>query len=104
LEPVILCRHCRHIITRPKERMEKNGAHRHTFANPHGIVFEIACFREAEGCGYRGSATGEFTWFAGYQWRVAVCGACITHLGWYFSSTGGDGFHGLIVDRLAYPA
>jgi hypothetical protein len=28
---------------------------------------------------------------------------CLTHLGWIFSSTGGDIFHGLILDRLIEP-
>ena len=99
-EELIVCRHCGRPITRPAERIEKAGSHKHTFANPHGIVFEIGCFRSAIGCGYSGPATNEFTWFQGYSWRVAVCGSCTTHLGWFFSSTGSDSFHGLILDRL----
>lgn len=99
----ILCRQCRQAVTRSEERISTQGAHRHTFANPHGLVFEIGCFRDCMGCGYAGAASDEFSWFAGYRWRVCFCSHCLTHLGWLFSSTGGDGFHGLILERLLEP-
>lgn len=96
----IICRQCRQEITRSEERFSIQGAHRHTFANPHGLVFEIGCFQNCVGCGYAGAASDEFTWFAGYLWRACFCSNCLTHLGWLFTSTGGDGFHGLILERL----
>lgn len=99
-EEVILCRQCDRPITRPAERIEISGSHKHTFANPHGIVFEIGCFRAAFGCGYSGPTTNEFTWFKGYNWKVAVCGSCAAHLGWLFLSSGSAAFHGLILNRL----
>ncbi|GEM_PF-170991 len=102
-EEYILCRQCRQAITRPIDRLSIQGSHRHTFANPHGIVFEIGCFQNVIGCGYAGGASDEFTWFAGYRWRVCYCTMCLTHLGWRFSSTGGDHFHGLILDKLIEP-
>ena len=103
-EKLILCRHCGHAVTHPDERTEKEGAYQHTFANPHGIVYDIGCFRTADGCGATGPATGEFTWFKGYRWRVAVCIACLVHIGWLFVSDSGDRFHGLILDRLVFPS
>ncbi len=102
-EALILCRNCSHAIAHPKDRVERNGVHRHTFANPHGIVYEILCFRAAEGAAASGPATNEFTWFKGYRWRVAVCRACLVHLGWLFIADGGDRFYGLIEDRLIFP-
>jgi len=99
-EEYILCRQCRQAITRPAERITIQGAHHHTFANPHGIVYEIGCFRSAQGCGYAGPATDEFSWFKGFHWRIAVCRTCLTHLGWLFTSSGTAGFNGLILDRL----
>lgn len=102
-ESYILCRQCSQAITRAAERISKQGAHRHTFANPHGIVYEIGCFRSAIGCGYTGPGTDEFTWFPGYEWRVAICRSCLTHLGWVFSASGSDRFYGLILDRLKEP-
>jgi hypothetical protein len=101
--PMIACRHCGHPITRPEEALAVDGTQRHTFANPHGIVFEIGCFRSAPGCAHAGAASDEFTWFSGYRWRVAACGQCLLHLGWRFEAGQGDLFHGLILDRLVFP-
>jgi hypothetical protein len=99
-DPWILCRDCLHPITRAGERISVDGAHRHTFANPSGMVFEVGCFRRAEGCGTAGPASEEFTWFAGHSWRVCLCAACLAHLGWRFDSRAGHTFHALILDRL----
>jgi len=96
----ILCRQCRQIVTNAAERISVQGAHRHTFANPHGVVFEIGCFRAVQGCGYVGPATSEWSWFRGYRWRIALCSKCLVHLGWLYASGGGDSFSGLILDRL----
>jgi hypothetical protein len=102
-ELFILCRACRHPIARPADRIRVQGRHRHTFANPHGIVFEIGCFQSAPGCGAIGPDSDEFTWFPGHRWRVCICAACLAHLGWLFSASGGHTFHGLIIDRLIEP-
>lgn len=103
-EIYILCRDCLHPVTRPADRISVQGRHRHTFANPHGVVYEIGCFRSAPGCGLIGPASDEFTWFAGHHWRVCVCAACLVHLGWRFASTDGEPFYGLILDRLIEPS
>jgi len=102
-EPFIRCKNCLQNITRPTDRITRDGAHRHTFANPSGIVYEIGCFLTVTGCGYAGSATSEFSWFAGYRWRIVFCGMCLTHLGWSFESSGQDRFHGLILNHLVEP-
>ena len=102
-EKLILCRNCGHAITHPDEQTERDGAYHHTFANPHGIVYEIGCFQTADGCGTTGPATGEFTWFKGYRWQVAICRACLVHMGWLFVSESSDRFHGLILDQLIFP-
>ncbi|MCF8024101.1 MAG: hypothetical protein K9J79_10120 [Desulfobacteraceae bacterium] len=99
-ERFLLCRQCLALITTPGERIAVNGANQHAFANPHGIVFEIGCFRNAWGCSAVGSPTDEFTWFAGYFWQVALCASCLTHIGWRFTSPDAPGFYGLILDRL----
>ena len=102
-EEYIICRQCRQAITRANERIVIQGSHQHTFANPHGIVFEIGCFKDVTGCGYAGAPTDEFSWFAGYRWRICFCSMCLTHLGWRFSSNSGDIFHALILDRIIQP-
>jgi hypothetical protein len=99
-EEYIFCRQCGNIITSPEERIVVQGSHRHTFANPHGIVFEIGCFRTVKGCSHAGPASTDFSWFSGFSWRIAVCFQCLTHLGWLFASPDQGQFHGLILDHL----
>lgn len=96
----LLCRQCLVVITSQSEQISVNGSFQHTFANPHGIVFEIGCFQNARGCGCVGVPTDEFTWFAGHYWQVAVCSSCLTHVGWRFSARDRGVFFGLILDRL----
>ena len=99
-EAPILCRNCRHPVTHPQERIAMAGSHRHSFANPAGLVFEIGCFRQAPGCRQAGPASPEFTWFPGYHWRIALCRGCQVQLGWRFESPVDGGFSGLILARL----
>ena len=96
----VVCRQCLNEITSVNQTKEIHGSHTHTFANPEGIVFEIGCYGDAWGCGYIGPASAEFTWFAGYVWRIAVCTNCHAHLGWRFSTSDGYFFHGLITSRI----
>ena len=98
-EAHLVCAQCLHIITNPANRVSVDGTHLHTFANPHGIVFEIGCFGAAPGCGTAGPATDDFSWFKGYEWKIAFCRRCLSHLGWQFISGSGF-FYGLIIDRL----
>jgi hypothetical protein len=100
----ILCRECRRIITYPEERIEVTGSYHHTFANPHGIVFEIGCFKSAEGCVHFGVPTHDFSWFKGFQWRLSACGFCLIHLGWIYTRPEATTFYGLILDRLIFPS
>ena len=102
-EQNIYCLQCHQVITSNHHRIIRDGANEHTFANPGGLIFNIACFRSVTGCAYAGPLSQEFTWFKGYHWRIVVCNMCLTHLGWYFVSSGSDNFHVLILDRLLIP-
>lgn len=97
-----VCRNCQHKLTRPSYRISVQGGHTHTFANPSGIVFEIACFNSAQGYSFMGSASTEFAWFSGFSWRIMICSSCLTHLGWYFSSLTGGHFFAFIVDKIRF--
>jgi hypothetical protein len=99
----ILCRQCRQGVTDPEQRIEVQGGHLHTFANPHGIVFDIGCFQTVRNCAAVGPASSEFTWFTGFKWRILICWGCLTHLGWMFTADGAEKFFGLIIDRLLFP-
>lgn len=94
----IYCAACSHVVTQTDWRRTVAGAHEHTFFNPAGIVFRALCFREAPGIIAVGAPSREFSWFAGYAWRIALCGGCGTHLGWLFADT--DAFFGLIKPKL----
>lgn len=99
MEPPLRCAACLAPVAYGKDRIALDGSHVHTFANPHGIVFEVGCFALAPGCRTIGSASDEFTWFPGYVWEIGVCGNCARHLGWRFVSESAD-FWALILDRL----
>ncbi len=105
-EPVITCRSCNVVVTKPEFQIEIDQRFSHTFANPSGHVFEIGCFSKAVGC-VRGSApSDEFSWFSGYVWTVGVCRNCQAQLGWVFSSAKDAApnlFFGLILDQLIFP-
>ena len=64
-----------------------------------GLVFEIACYREAPGTRGAGLSSSEWSWFPGYRWRATLCDACFIHLGWSFRREA-DEFFGLIADRI----
>ncbi|VVS91217.1 cereblon family protein [Desulfoluna spongiiphila] len=96
---VIVCATCGFPITRDNDRMEVGGSHTHGFANPHGLYYEIGCFAAAPGCAFSSDSSAEFSWFAGYRWRLAGCRGCGTHMGWLFESKTGS-FVGLILAAL----
>ncbi len=97
----LCCAHCRQIVTDDHARIEVRGMHDHHCENPQGLRFHIGCFANAPGCATSGEETDLYTWFEGYTWVIAACGACQTHLGWRFSAAGGgERFFGLILDRL----
>lgn len=96
----LCCTACRGPVTAAAQRSVQAGRHEHVCANPEGILFRIGCFAQAPGCIIIGRPTSRWTWFPGFRWRVALCGRCGAHLGWHFGDGSGDGFYGLIINRL----
>lgn len=78
------CARCGGRITHADQAFAANGAHEHVVFNPAGMVFRVACFHDAPGVQTVGEASGEFSWFKGYAWRIAQCRACGIHLGWRY--------------------
>ena|SRR2546430_12751308 len=97
------CAACGASIARDGDRIPLEGAAARAFVNPAGIEYLIAGFREAQGCAAAGERSSYWSWFAGYSWQVALCGACGVHLGWRFESDA-DRFYGLVLDRLSAPS
>ncbi|MBI5165051.1 MAG: hypothetical protein HY985_14260 [Magnetospirillum sp.] len=91
------CIRCGQFVTRTSWALRMGGDHEHVLFNPAGVIFRVACFADAPGVVAVGSASGQFTWFRGYLWRVALCRGCDTHLGWMYEGTGAPAvFFGLI--------
>lgn len=100
LEPWVRCAACEARVAPASARIAVNGAHEHEFMNPSGLRFVVACYARAPGCAAEGGASTVWSWFPGRAWRIAVCAACATHLGWSFEKTDAAPFHALIRDRV----
>ena len=98
-EPLIICKVCKNIITSPKNIIEVDGSHRHTFSNPEGIVYNIGCFSKIKGYSIIGDPILEHTWFPGFSWQIVICASCFSHIGWRFQS-GSSNFFGLVTNNL----
>lgn len=97
----LFCAECGASVTRESLATVRRDSHQHTVFNPMGQVFTIRCFDDAWGLLSPHEGRSEFTWFPGFVWRVAICGACGTHIGWrYDVRAGADRFYGLIRSRL----
>lgn len=95
----LVCAACGQRITDDAHRIERGGAHAHTFVNPGGHVYRVACFAVATGCVELGAPDPAFSWFPGFTWQVIACRPCRAHLGWLFRAPG-ERFYGLIADAL----
>ncbi len=96
---MVICSICRFIITSTSEIIAVNGAYNHSFANPHGLFFDISCYKNAKGCIHSEIESNEFSWFRGHSWRVVTCKGCKNHIGWLFTGAVSS-FYGLISDKL----
>jgi hypothetical protein len=96
----IVCRQCRKRLTKSSHGLSIDGSHLHTFANPSGIVFEIACYYPVSGIALVGMRSNDFAWFSGHSWQIGICSGCRTHLGWLFSGPQARLFYALIIDRI----
>jgi len=96
------CARCGQLVTRSDFAIRVNDDHQHVVFNPAGVVFRVACFRDATSIVATGAASNLFSWFRGYTWRIALCCGCGEHLGWMYE---GDGppplFFGLIAAKLS---
>ena len=95
----LLCGRCGLLVTTRDQRIVMHGMHEHTFANPHGVIYRIGCFRNAPGCLAQSEEYKEFSWFDGFVWSHVMCTMCGIHLGWKYRKTE-TRFHGLVLDRL----
>ena len=104
-ERVFRCARCEAEISKPKHLFGmRSASHTQVFPNPYGHMRVILTLKEARGLIYISEATSEFTWFAGYSWRVACCAGCQSHLGWLFEAVEDHSprrFYGLLKEALS---
>jgi hypothetical protein len=99
----VRCARCRHVLTTERERLEVSGRHAHTFMNPSGVIFEIGCYRTADGARLEGMPEKETSWFPGTAWVYAHCAACHGQVGWsyvYLEEHEPQRFFGLMLDAI----
>lgn len=59
-----------------------------SFVNPGGAVHDMITVSGASAgpkLRLHGTPSSEHSWFPGYQWTIASCGTCGTHMGWRFT-------------------
>lgn len=96
----VRCAYCKTVVTYQGNAESHSGQHVHSFVNPGGYEFTIACYRKAW-CKVMGLPMLEWSWFSGYTWQYALCHQCQEHLGWfYYSASERVSFYGLILDRI----
>ena len=83
----ILCRDCEREISTNSHVISvgPDGANQ-AFANPAGYLREVLTVSEAWNLSYETDASTDFTWFAGYAWRICYCDVCNSHLGWRYEA------------------
>lgn len=105
VEEWVVCRVCDHRLARVTDRIpdsEGLGIHGGAFVNPHGYLHTLAPYLSTPGAQIMGRFHAQDSWFQGYDWAMAHCGRCATHLGWCFESVGGQPvrFWGLRLDAI----
>lgn len=97
-ERSLCCVVCHNFITQNDFSIEIQNNHLHSFVNPQGLLYEIACFETAPGVMVVGEPTFYWTWFIGYSWQILYCKECKNHLGWKFN--GDKQFYAIIRSEL----
>ena len=100
----VCCVACGGRLARERTCIDVDGSHQHSFMNPSGLRFVVACFAAAPGCVAQGEPSTVWTWFPGRAWQIALCKACAVHVGWSFHASESSPFHALIADRIASEA
>ena len=96
----VRCAYCKSLITYQGNADTIAGKHVHSYSNPAGYEFTIACYHKAW-CKITGRPTREWSWFAGYTWQYALCPQCQEHLGWFYhNQPNNSSFYGLILERI----
>ncbi|CAH0719350.1 unnamed protein product, partial [Brenthis ino] len=85
---VLCCSSCAIEIARREHifAMSSEGVHSN-YTNLGGYMHDIVTVSRASNTELSGAPSAEFSWFPGYAWTVALCAACMAHVGWRFDAT-----------------
>ncbi|XP_049878734.1 protein cereblon-like [Pectinophora gossypiella] len=84
---VLCCVSCAAEIARREHilAMSSEGVHSN-YTNLGGYMHDIVTVSRAANTELTGTASAEYSWFPGYTWTIAVCAACMAHVGWRFDA------------------
>lgn len=82
------CSTCQGVLCQKSDvfSMSRSGP-QSSFVNPSGFIHDTITVRKAAGLVKTSNWSSQFTWFPGYQWRMAHCARCHRHIGWCYKST-----------------
>ncbi|XP_046970638.1 protein cereblon-like [Vanessa cardui] len=84
---VLCCSSCAVEIARREHifAMSSEGVHSN-YTNLGGYMHDIVTVSRASNTELSGAPSAEFSWFPGYAWTIALCAACLAHVGWRFDA------------------
>ncbi|XP_050355587.1 protein cereblon-like isoform X2 [Nymphalis io] len=84
---VLCCSSCAVEIARREHifAMSSEGVHSN-YTNIGGYMHDIVTVSCASNTELSGAPSAEFSWFPGYTWTIALCAACLAHVGWRFDA------------------
>ncbi|KAJ2945064.1 hypothetical protein O0L34_g9122 [Tuta absoluta] len=84
---VLCCATCANEIARRDHifAMSSEGVHSN-YTNLGGYMHDIVTVSRAVNTELTGAPSSEYSWFPGYTWTIAVCSACMAHVGWRFDA------------------
>ncbi|KAI5631997.1 yippee zinc-binding/DNA-binding /Mis18, centromere assembly domain-containing protein [Phthorimaea operculella] len=84
---VLCCATCANEIARRDHifAMSSEGVHSN-YTNLGGYMHDIVTVSRAVNIELTGAPSAEYSWFPGYTWTIAVCSACMAHVGWRFDA------------------
>ncbi|XP_044598142.1 protein cereblon isoform X1 [Cotesia glomerata] len=89
---VFVCKRCGAKVAKQTDvfQMNEEGV-QSAYCNPAGAIHETITLHKAQSLVLDNTPpSSEYSWFPGYQWTIAHCGGCRSHMGWRFTAAQRD--------------
>ncbi|KAG8041068.1 hypothetical protein G9C98_002056 [Cotesia typhae] len=89
---VFVCKRCGAKVAKQTDvfQMNEEGV-QSAYCNPAGAIHETITLYKAQSLVLDNAPpSSEYSWFPGYQWTIAHCGGCRSHMGWRFTAAQRD--------------